>query len=85
MLLISLFIKYFLLISFPIKFIIIINYYNHYNHNWGSVIGMVTRYGLDVLGIESWWRREFLHPSRLGQGPTQPLYSGCWVSFPGVK
>jgi len=43
----------------------------------------MTRYGLDVLGIESWWGRDFLHLSRLGHGPTQPLCSGCWVSFRG--
>jgi len=28
-----------------------------------SSVGIVTRYGLDGPGIESWWGREFPHPS----------------------
>jgi hypothetical protein len=35
-------------------------------------VGIVTRYGLDGLGIESWWGRSFLHLSRSALGPTQP-------------
>ena len=30
----------------------------------GSVVGIVTVYGLDGQGIESPWRRDFLHLSR---------------------
>ena len=41
---------------------------------WGrdSSVGIATRYGLDGLGIESWWGRDFPHPSRPDLGPTQP-------------
>jgi hypothetical protein len=35
--------------------------------------------------IESWWRQDFQHPSRLMLGPTQPPYNGYWVFFQGVK
>ena len=37
-----------------------------------SAVGIVTRYELDGLGIESRWTRDFQHPSRLALGPTQP-------------
>jgi hypothetical protein len=33
---------------------------------------MVTCYGLDGLGIESRWGRDFSHTSRPALGPTQP-------------
>ena len=42
-----------------------------------SSVGIVTRYGLDGLGIESRWRRNFLHQSRLSLGSTQS--SILWV------
>jgi hypothetical protein len=37
-----------------------------------SSVGIVTGYGLDGLGIESRWGRDFPHLSRLVLGPTQP-------------
>ena len=46
-----------------------------------SAVGIATRYGLDGPGIESQWRREFPHPSRLTLGPTQPPIQ--WV--PGLS
>jgi len=36
-----------------------------------SSVGIVTRYRMDSPGIESWWGRDFLHPSRLALEPTQ--------------
>jgi hypothetical protein len=38
----------------------------------GSIVDIVTGYGLDGLGIESWWRRDFPHLSRLALGLNQP-------------
>ena len=43
----------------------------------GSVVGIATGYGLDGLGIESRWRRDFPHLSTPSLGPTQP--SVQWV------
>ena len=37
-----------------------------------SVVGIVNGYGLDGLGIESRWGRDFPHLSRPALGPTQP-------------
>jgi hypothetical protein len=37
-----------------------------------SVVGIVTRYGLDGPEIESRQGRDFQHPSRPALGPTQP-------------
>jgi hypothetical protein len=58
-----------------------------FGEGWGrdSSVGIATRYGLDGPGIESRWGRDFPHPSRPALGPTQPLYNGYRVSFPGVK
>jgi hypothetical protein len=38
----------------------------------GSSVGIATGYGLDGLGIESRWGRDFSHTSRPALGPTQP-------------
>jgi hypothetical protein len=46
----------------------------------GSVVGIATGYGLDGLGIESWWRWNFPHLSRLALGTTQPPVQ--WVPGP---
>jgi len=47
----------------------------------GNVVGIVTGYGLDGLGIESRWKRCFPHLSRLALGPNQPPVQ--WVpGFP---
>jgi hypothetical protein len=57
-----------------------------YNQSWSrdSVVGIATRYGLDVPGIESKWGRDFLHLSRRALGPTQPPVQ--WIpGLLGVK
>jgi hypothetical protein len=38
----------------------------------GSSVGIESGYGLDGLGIESRWGRDFPHLSRPALGPTQP-------------
>jgi hypothetical protein len=50
----------------------------------GSVVSIATGYGLDGLGIESRWRRDFPHLSRPALGPPSLLYNGYWV-FSGGK
>ena len=52
--------------------------------SWDSSVGIATRYGLDCPRIESWWWRDFPHPSRPALGPPSPLYNGYRV-FPGGK
>jgi hypothetical protein len=42
------------------------------NRGLGSSVGIVTGYGLDGPGIESWWGRDFLKLSRPALGPTHP-------------
>jgi len=47
-------------------------------------VSIATPYGLDGLGIKSWWGWDFPHPSRLALGPTQPPIQWA-LSFVEVK
>ena len=42
-----------------------------YAVGWDSSVGIPTRYGLDGLGFEFRWGRDFPHPSISALGPTQ--------------
>jgi hypothetical protein len=53
--------------------------------DWDNVVGIATRDGLDGLGIESQWVRDFLHLSRLALGSTQPHIQWVPDLFPRGK
>ena len=46
-----------------------------------SLVGIMTRYGLDGPVIESRWGRDFLHLSRPALGPPSLQYNGYRVFF----
>ena len=50
-----------------------------------SVVGMATYYGLDGLGIESWWGTRFSAPVHTSPGVHPASYTIGTGSFPGVK
>jgi len=47
-----------------------------------GLVGIVTCYRLDSLGIKSRWKRDYPHLSRLTQPASYPVGTG---SFPEVK
>ena len=50
----------------------------------GSSVGIVTDYGLDGQGFDSWWEREF-PTSQTGPGAHPASCTMGTGSFPGVK
>jgi len=48
-------------------------------------VGVATRYGLDGMGVESRWGRDFPHPSRPALGSTHPPMQWVPGLFPGGK
>jgi hypothetical protein len=52
-------------------FVDVILLYTPLYHGRNSVVGIATCYGMDDLGIEPRWRRDFLYPSRPAPMPTQ--------------
>jgi hypothetical protein len=58
-------------------------YHNHVGR--GSSVGIETPYLLHGPGIQSRWRQDFPHPSRMTVGPTQPLVQRKPDLFPEGK
>ena len=52
---------------------------------WVSAVCIATRYGLDGLGIESWWGARFSTPIQTGPGVHPASYTIGTGSLPGVK
>jgi len=50
-----------------------------------NTLGIASRYGLDGPGIESRWRRYFLHLSITAFGPTQRPVQWVPCTFSGDK
>jgi hypothetical protein len=53
--------------------------------DWDSSVGIVTRYGLNGAGIESWWGLEITGPTKTGCGAHIASCTVSTGSFPGVN
>ena len=54
--------------------------FNVFEGSWDSIVSIVNHYGLDTLGIESWWGQDFpCHPDWPGG------HAASCGSFTGVK
>jgi hypothetical protein len=53
--------------------------------DWCNVDSIATQSGLNGLGFEPRWGRDFLHPSRLAPRPTQLLVQWVLVLLPRGK
>jgi hypothetical protein len=62
---------------------------NKTQDNFGKVekqpVGITIRFGMDGPGIESWWGRDFPHPSRPTMWPTQPTIQCVPGFFRGLS
>jgi hypothetical protein len=61
-----------ILYLFMYDFLSDISFISEYNGGPGSAVDIATDYGLEGPGIDSRWRRDFLHLSRPALGPIQP-------------
>jgi hypothetical protein len=52
---------------------------------WDSVDDTATHYGLDSLGIKSWRKQDFPHPSKPALGTAQLPVQWLPSLFPGLK
>jgi hypothetical protein len=56
-----------------------------YSRGPGSSVGIATDYGLNGLGIESWWGRDFFAHVQTGPGAHPASCTVGTGSFPRVK
>jgi len=56
----------------------------YFEQFWDSLVGIVTRYGLEGVGIEFWWGRYF-PPAQTCPGAHPASYTMGTGSFPGGK
>jgi hypothetical protein len=59
--------------------------FNYKHIGRDGLVSIATRYGLDSLGIKSWWGWDFLHPSTLAPGAHPASCTMGTGALPGVK
>ena len=55
------------------------------NEGWDSFVHAGTRYCVECLGFETWWRRDFSGPIHIGNEALPASCEKHRLSFPGVK